>query len=418
MSVGIAILHSLLVEEIPFTALAENGLTEDAFLKDERKVYSYIEKHYLRHDRLPRVKTVERETKVSLGDFPDEPFAYWVDALENRRRGSLLLDAAKSIKERVTGGELEEARAKVLELLEELDLNRRDNLIVDIREVTDGVLSAHDDRRMRHEMVGVPFGIPYLDEISDGAQQGDTVAIVGPTSIGKSYLLLRMVLSAWEAGEVPVLVTMEMSAAQTARRLLALKSNISAKMIRMGQLSTLGRRKLGEVAQGFKDITDRPLHILKGSLTSTVEDLALRCRQLKPNILYVDGAYLLRTRAKFGSRWERIAETAEYLKMIAGEYNIPVIGTYQFNRKGRSRRGGGGLGDIGGSAAIEQLASIVCAMEDEEGETEEVSGRDWTTRQMKLLKLLKGREGERGSVRLLYDMQLMKIEEESVLTEE
>lgn len=815
MSAGLALFHKLLVEEESFNTLSSCGLTVDVFLKEEKKVYAYIERHLRRYDRLPSVETVERETKVDLGDVPEEALLYWIDTVEKRRQGSLLLDAAKKVKEEVVDGDVEKAKDVVISLLTDLDANRADASVVDIREVSGQVIVAHDERRMRSELTGVPFGIPYLDEISDGAQPADTIAFVGGPGVGKclpygslvpvadgtlcpiervgkkevlnwfrksgvycyieprkvfreemkecvrvaldngvvfeasvdhpffegetcgevaagrlsvgnylavpnmvpepekptpmkksrviinammlaeggittgsstwtnndnfivkmmgealsneklclcqrdscrpgsyfvvdeigesgvtvrnrlfrcgirhrvksvnkaiddcifklpndqlalwigvfyscdgakgrvidvtlgskrlvlqlkylflrfgiygkvvrrnvlcngkrhkawrltvagetrkkfwdaipifsttkmkeswrpgcssvpafkwlrsfvkkkikqgywieqtresrfqpsklfcrggrdvivraalrlaakrylfekdilwlesvewarvtkiekvgvkkcvdivmphspwficdqvithnSYLLFRMALSAWEAGYTPAVVPLEMSVFQTGRRILALRSRLSAKMIRLGQLSTLARDRLGSVVDELREIDDRPFHLLHGSLRSTADDLALKCQELKPDILYVDGAYLLKTKSFTHSLWERIAGAAESLKMVAKDFDIPIVSTYQFNRRGRSRKGGGDLGDIGGSAAIEQLASIVCAMFDEEGDVSR--GRNWSAQEIKLLRILKGREGERGLVRLVYDMARARIEEES-----
>jgi hypothetical protein len=97
------------------------------------------------------------------------------------------------------------------------------------------------------------------------------------------------------------------------------------------------------------------------------------------------------------------------MKMLATQFNIPAIATYQFNR-----RGAGDIGNIGYSDAIGQLASIVCSIDDEEQE----KGHEdtvWSARSYKLLTLLKGREGEKGVIRMLYDMHRMLVEQESVL---
>jgi len=122
--------------------------------------------------------------------------------------------------------------------------------------------------------------------------------------------------------------------------------------------------------------------------------------------VYVDGAYLLRSKNNYGARWERIAYTAEYLKMLAKEFGIPIIATYQFNRKGS-----GDVGNIGGSDVVGQLAGIAMGITNETDDQDDV----WSAVSYKHLELVKGREGESGKIRVLYDMEKMKITQDSVL---
>ena len=223
-----------------------------------------------------------------------------------------------------------------------------------------------------------------------------------------SYFMLEMSRCGYKLGTgSPLVATFEMKPFQCVRRLVALETGVSATMIRLGRLSHWGRERVAEGVDMITGWDERPFFIMEGGLRTTVEDLGLRVQELRPNALYVDGAYLLRTRSKVGAKWERIAETAEVLKMIAGEFNIPVIETYQFNR-----RGPGSMGNIGGSDAVGQLASIVIALDDEQQGGHSM----WAARQFKVMKLLKGREGERGTIRVLYDMEKMVIAQHEVLS--
>ena len=125
-----------------------------------------------------------------------------------------------------------------------------------------------------------------------------------------------------------------------------------------------GKDRLEEGSREIQAMGERPYYILEGSLHSTVEDLAMRIQELKPTVVYVDGAYLMQTRNRHRSRWERISEVAEFQKMLAKEFNLPVIASWQFNRKGP-----GSLGNIAFSDVVGQLASIVVArMEEKKGE--------------------------------------------------
>ena len=134
----------------------------------------------------------------------------------------------------------------------------------------------------------------------------------------------------------------------------------------------------------------------------------MRVQELRPTVVYVDGAYLMQTKDRTKAKWENVTAIAEYQKMIAKDFNIPVIASWQFNRKGP-----GSLGNISYSDAIGQLASIVCGITDEKG-AEKINR--WQRRSYKILNLLKGREGEKGVMKVLYDMGRMVIEQHSVVS--
>ncbi len=408
MSVGLALLHKILSEGRGVVALREFGINESDLEPAEARVFRFIESYQLEFGVPPKVETVEQETEVDFPSFPDEPLGYWVQGVERRKQSNLILAASKGLKDTVSRGDLQEARQIARSL--SVDLDRRDPSahVHRLHDLAPTVVEAHDRRQHQGAFSGVPFGIDYLDRVSDGAQPGDTVALVGRPSVGKSYVLARMSLSGYDLGTtgVPLMVNLEMQVEQTARRLVALRTGVSATLIRLGRLSHWGRQKLVRGVQSLLELGERPFYLMQGGLNTTVDDLLVRVQELRPNALYVDGAYLLRTKGKSESRWERIADAAEVLKTIAREFNIPVVATYQFNRRGP------GLANIGGSDAIGQLASIVIGLADEQASGHAV----WSARQYKTVELLKGREGEKGKVRVLFDMEHMVIEQEEVIS--
>lgn len=410
MSVGLGLLNRVVRDGASPTALSEAGVTRDSFIGDERKVYDLVVSHFASYRVLPTLETITAETGVSFPRFPAEPLGYWIDRVEQRLRVGMLAKASKVIQEAAAEGKLSEAIDEVRTLYLGLQKRGAIDQIVTLANVASEVMTLHDNLQRSGRRSGVPFGFPYLDEVSSGAQPADTVALVGRPSQGKSYILMNMANYAYDHGETPLVATYEMAPVQCARRILALRTHVSATTIRLGRLSYWGREKVLTDIGRLGDMSGRPFHLMQGTLKSTVEDLVLRVQELRPTVVYVDGAYLLRTASKNASRWERVSETAEYLKMIASEFAIPVIATYQFNRKGA-----GTLGNIAYSDAIGQLASIVLGIDDEDVDGDK-GKMTFAARVYKQLELLKGREGERGTLRLLYDMERMFITQDAVLS--
>jgi len=411
MSVGLGFLRKLIIDAIPVSKLSDYGVRKEDFEKDEITVLEVVSDLFRSYGKMPELATVERLSGVKL-DFPDEPIDFWADGVRERALSRMVVGATEEVMDRLKEGDLGEVRTILQDLVLSFDSRNPEESVVEFGDAAKDVLEFHDDRQSAGRMFGIPFGFPYLDELSDGAQPGDTIAVVGRPSEGKSYVLLKMALEAHRSGKVPLVVTMEMSVLQCARRVLAMRTGVPASMIRLGRLGAFARKKIVADISELDRKYDNSFYFFRGSLKSTVDDLVLRVQELKPDVLYVDGAYMLRVRSAAGkARWERIAEAAETLKMIASDFNIPVIATYQFNRKGP-----GSLAHIGGADVISQLASIVISIETE-GESTDTGLISWPARQYKIFELLKGREGERGKIRVCFDMQRMKLEQDSVITE-
>lgn len=413
MSVGLGLIDRMIKEGLGVAILDEKGITPSMFRgKEETKVLAYVKKHFVKFGKLPTLKTIRSETKVQFPTFPDEPLNYWVAGVKSRRDSFVIADLSRKMQDAVSMGRMDEALNYVRGLYIEVGIQKYGSKIHQYSEVAREVLQRHDRLQLSTEISGISFGIPYVDQISGGAQPGDSIAIVGRPSAGKSYFLLQMCLSAFLTGKTPLLVTLEMPAVQCVRRMLSLRNNVTINMLRTGKLSYWARKKIEKDCEALA-LGKRLFPIFEGSLNSTVDDLILRVQETRPDALYIDGAYLLRIAGKPLARWERITECAEVIKGVSKDFDIPTLATYQFNRKGP-----GSLANIGGADAIGQLASIVLEIKDE-GEDEDDSDlevRSFSSpRTYKLLGVLKGREGERGQVRVIYDMSRMIIQQESVI---
>lgn len=414
MSVGLILLHKMMEDRRHISFLSRNSLSSNFFRDKEKKVFDFLTEHAGEYGTLPRPETVERSLELSFPDYPDEPIEYWINRLIYRQESRIIADGTNSVRELLNEGKLRDARAALKSTVSEIEVINPSSQLFPLHDLGKEVLADTRDRQMSGGIKGISFGLPYMDEITDGAQGGDSVAIVGRPGTGKTYVMSKAVVAGYLQQRVPMVVTMEMSAKQLARRQIGLLEQVSVTQIRLGRLSHWGEQKLrsGIVALENSHNAGHPFYVLQGNLTTTVEDVGNYAKEMRPDALYVDGAYLLMSNLKFGSKWERISHTAEYLKSLALTLNIPVIATYQFNRKG-----GGSLANIGGADSIGQLASIVIGIETESAMEEGAAG-GWSAVDYKILEFLKGREGEKGKVRIMFDTERTVIEQDEVLLDE
>ncbi|MGC8718294.1 MAG: DnaB-like helicase C-terminal domain-containing protein, partial [bacterium] len=370
----------------------------------ERRVLEFISNYVQKYNKLPSIPVVEAELNSELSRFPDEPLDYWAESIRNRTISQIALKMVPSIAKSAADNNAAHVHELVKELYSIISQKRKDSCLTTLAKVSQDVLEEHDKRQLQQTPTGIPFGFPYLDALSGGAQGGDFIPIVGRPSTGKTFVMQRMSISAYDSGYIPMLVTTEMQPLQYVRRILALRTKLSQNKIRFGMLPThIGRKTLQEEILNLQN-RDNPYYIVRGSINTTMKDVFLYVKDKKPDILYVDGAYMLETDNPRASQFEQVTVGAKNLKLLAQEMNIPIICTYQFKRKS-----GGSVDDIYQTDIVAQLASIVLGLYREESSSEEI--QEWSLRSYRILKILKGREGEHGEIKLIYDMENTEIEQ-------
>lgn len=418
-SAGFGLLGKIVGDSISLSQVLESGVNENFLNSDEKKVYNFIYAFFREHGVYPSFATISAETGIDiqfLTEYPDEPFEYWVKKVFKRRSLKIAVSGAQKIMDLARDGDSEVAIDSARRMYMALEKLNPTAIVYKLPEVAHSVLEAHDKlQRSGSRLFGTSFGFPYFDEISGGAQPGDFVVLAGRPGTGKSFILFTMVNADFDAGGKPALVTFEMPAQQCGRRLLGMRAGLSTTQLRIGRLSYLGRKKAAQCCNLIANDSGWELPIIEGSNKYTVEDLLAIAQDLGVTSLFVDGAYFLGTQKKTVGKFERISEVASILKTDgAMGLKIPVIATYQFNK--RAGKKGGGLGDIYMSDDMSQLGSIVFKLYADDDE-ETSFGCSWDPVDYKIMELLKGREGERGKIRIKYDMLNTAITQDEVLAD-
>jgi replicative DNA helicase len=404
MSVGLSLL-SAVISTRDSRIVAELPVRREELVGDEREVYRFVHEHLQQYGVIPERETVETLTGISLPDIPEEPIQFWIDLVRQRSLGIAVSNAVDSITNALKEGNYTEA-ANIIHAtsstISRSDSSGRVGTLVDLAH---DVIAYHDDRQQCRTEGTVPFGFPYLDQISDGLQPGDTIAVAGRTNIGKSYFLCHFAMSAHAAGKIPLFVSMEMSSQQIARRILSLKSRVPENRLSRGNLTSNATRDM--VVESIVGLEDEPpFYVIDGKFALRTDEITSLCQALRPDVVYIDGAYLVSTTgtSRSSTRWDKIADVAEDIKIMASRLNIPVMGSYQANADK----------SIYGSRAIQHLASIVLFLAEykPEGEREswEMIGQE------KTVEIVKGRGGEQGKLKVVFDLQhTVRIYQDEVL---
>lgn len=407
MSIGFGLLKTVLNQgSDAFILLSNRGITLDSFQGDERTVFSTIEQFYLSYGTLPTSETVDASSGISTpwNNFPIEPIDFWIDQIKER---ALLLQAGNFISQAqnaIGHRNLDQLRDHVRQAYISLEESINDHSVQSIEEASREAVLEHNQIQQGIELSGVPFAFPYFNLVSGGMKGGDLITLAARPGVGKSYLLLNEAIFAHNRGRKVLFVSMEMAIKQCSRRLLSLRTGMNYTRFRTGRLSAFGMNRL---ETDINTMTSQsPFQLLSGGVFGTIDRVYAQIKHYHPDIVYIDGAYLIRTSTKGGQRWERTLQVLEILKKVALSENIPIYITFQF-----SRSAPGTLEGISYTDGVSQLSSIVISLESE-GAVDVGMAQPV---QFRILKLLKGREGETGKIRISMDFDRMVFTQDNIL---
>lgn len=179
---------------------------------------------------------------------------------------------------------------------------------------------------------GVPFPWPTLNHVTLGANPEDVILLLARSGVGKTWGLILWALHAFNAGYRVLIVSTELSQETVCSRALALQLQLPYTAFRGAFLDDLDESKL--VHSVKSGVVDREgLFFVGGDFDFRVSSLEAAVEDCCPDILLVDGAYLLIPEGRFRDKYDRAGEAYNQTKKLAIRRKIPLGMSTQLNRK-------------------------------------------------------------------------------------
>lgn len=210
---------------------------------------------------------------------------------------------------------------------------------------------------------GIGWGLPEIDNYTNGLLKGELGVIAGFAKTGKSFALCKIAVEAHKAGEVPYLATLELDTDDFSDRIDSMNSGISYAKLQKGLLTPSEIKKLHESQEEMKE--RGPFFVEKPHIGErTVQYIVNRARQLGATIILIDQLSFMEPREtrKHIDKKSAVDEIIMDLKneISVSDAPIPCYLAVQFNRASRGQRGERGeMHHIGISSLIEQTADIL-----------------------------------------------------------
>ena len=265
-----------------------------------------------------------------------------------------------------------------------------------------------------NNLIGLASPFSELDKLTSGWQKSDMIVLAARPAMGKTAFALNLVEHAIMHQELPVLVfSLEMSSQSLILRLLSSVGRINQKNLRRG---TLSKEELTNFRGAMSILKDKPLYI-DDSLGISPTEMRARARRVakerggRIGMIVVDYLQLMYLKGFKEGRVAEISEISRSMKVMAREFDCPVVALSQLNRevdKRKDRRPQ--ISDLRESGAIEQDADLIlflyreaAYMKEDDIKTEEQRGASEVI-------IGKHRNGETGSVNLFFRNEFTRFE--------
>jgi replicative DNA helicase len=373
-----------------------NRVKDELFLEKggEKELITFVRKHVMQFRTLPSVQVLQAQ-KFDYLDT-DQPPEYYQQRLIERAIFNAYKSFDQAMKPHLTGNfNLETASQLITDFNQVVSKLSVVDKYKSLSELGKEIQTQIESRKNGHSEVFIPFGWPTIDKLTGGVTGGDLVYIVARPGVGKSQLLSFCAYHAYKQGFSPLVLTMEMTDVQLARRIFGVAGNFNHDAIRRDIPDSVVEARLNDAVDKIEQ-NEVQFNVMCGQVRQTVESIASLIDELKPDVVYIDAAYLLNLKNSNAKAWEKIAIVGEKLKEIAISRNVPIIMTVQFNRMAAATKGSKGnfsLENIAGSDAISQLGSVIIAVQMGEEPYEE---------SRRVLEMIKNREGGLQTIEINY----------------
>lgn len=219
-------------------------------------------------------------------------------------------------------------------------------------------------------LTGISTGIPTLDGRTSGAQPGDLWIIAARLGQGKTWTVCQMAEGALVAGKRVLFVSLEQTWRQIAMRVHTILGRRFGYHLRNTALSSGIGVDLHEYKTFLAELPDKLPDTAHLEITDSGRGrvsaltLASMIEDTEPDVVFIDYITLMATMdgRPATDDWRAAATISSDVKVIAGQYDIPIIAAAQINREGEHGTKPPSVAKLAQTDSLGQDAAVVVTM--------------------------------------------------------
>lgn len=273
-----------------------------------------------------------------------------------------------------------EGREDTTAIVEEMR-SKLDNLAVDrigsevpiADEIIASTLDEIDVLASGKSVPGIPTGFKDVDYALNGLRSGQMIVIAARPGVGKSSFMLDIVRHAAFKQKKSVLVfSLEMSRNEVMMRAISGEAYVDLQSLKTGALDD---HKWSQISKATERMAGAKLGV-DDNAAVTITDIRAQARAFQRahglDLIAIDYIQLMNSDKRTDSRQQEVSEISRGVKLLAKEFNVPVLALSQLNRGSEQRTDKRPvISDLRESGAIEQDSDVVILLHREEMYDEE-----------------------------------------------
>lgn len=383
------------------TTVVDNCITSNYFTGKYKRAFSFILDHQNQYGQIPTIETFQKKFKdIELATHKDvigtgENIQYWCDEVRNKKKHNTIAENLDEVidllnEDKDTEGAYEVLKRTVLKVENELILSDR----IKINENTNKRWEDYKKRQVSGGITGLPTGIDLFDKLTGGLNKGELTTFMAYTGVGKSWMQVIIAVEMAKAGYKVLFFTTEMSTNMVFRRIDAVWNKFNYSLFKKGQMHTKEEKQYQKYLEEMANKSDEEIMLIVEQATSGVSQISAKIDQYQPDVVLVDGGYLLADEEGEDDNWMSMVRIWRGLHRLCLSKNIPIVVSTQSKDESNAN-----LKSVNFSKAIAQDTDIFFVLEQDEQDKNDKEAQ---------IRFLKLREGDMLSIiRLNWDFDKM-----------
>ena len=326
-----AFLSKVILDE-EMQAAANAGITTEFFRDDSyKRVYEFLVAHYGKHGTAPDIQVVAQAFPTMAWKPQTQALSYLIEQMRRDRKFVLLTAGLSEAADSIAGEDADAMETAMQEALVQARLETSEALDNDYSQSRESISGRLHDRMDSPGMLrGISTGFHGIDYVTGGLQPEQFVVMIGTPKSFKSATLLAMAKAVHAQAKVPLFIGFEMSHIEQEDRLTSLLAAVSLSKILNGKLS-IGEFK--SIEKALRQVEAMRSFLFSTDITTatTVSGIQAKIKNYQPDVVFIDGAYLMDTQlpgVQKGSP-QALTNISRGLKRLAQSTKTPIVVTTQ-----------------------------------------------------------------------------------------